>query len=288
MLPFKLPPPNGESENPRWNGSCWDLGNKKVDVLEYSTNYSGWSDDLTKLHEDSIGQNHPIDNASRQDAIAQIQHAITANANPIILEIGCSSGFLIRDLNKSFPEAHVIGSDVVKEPLNILAANIKIPFIRFDLLKCPLPDNCIDVVVMLNVLEHIEDDVTALQKVFNILKTNGTLVLEVPAGPKLYDSYDAQLNHFRRYSSFELQKKLEKVGFTIKRNSHLGFFLFPAFVFIKLMGKFANSKNNMAVEDRASKTSKSLLVLLSLKVEQAYFRKFTLPFGIRALITAKK
>lgn len=289
MLPFDLPPLAGYSFSPKWDGRNFIFGDQITPVLEYSENFSGWSDDLTALHEEAAGDSHPIDIASRDDAMAQVRK-LMPSARTVIMEIGCSSGFLIRDLAKSFSEAVIVGADVVKEPLYRLARTLPgIPLIRFDLLQSPLPDQSVDVLIMLNVLEHIEDDDVALQKAFNLLKRGGALIIEVPAGPSLYDAYDAELYHFRRYSASELEAKLTQAGFKVSRKSHLGFVLFPAFAAVKLLNKCSFfQKNKAVVRDKAASTSSSGLVNWALKFESKYLSTFQLPFGIRVLMTAQR
>lgn len=289
ILPFDFPPPVGCSVSPKWDGQNFVFGNQSAPVLEYSENFAGWSDDLTALHEEAAGDSHPIDLASRHDAVAQVKKFMPS-AHAVIMEIGCSSGFLIRDLAKSFPEAVVVGADVVKEPLYRLAKTLPgIPLIRFDLLQNPLPDQSVDVLIMLNVLEHIEDDVMALQKAFNLLKPGGVLIIEVPAGPSLYDAYDAELHHFRRYSASELQAKLTQAGFKVSRRSHLGFVLFPAFAAVKMLNKWLPTrKNKTVVRDQAASTSSSGLVKSAMEFESRYLASFQLPFGIRVLMNAQR
>lgn len=159
--------------------------------------------------------------------------------------------------------------------------------IRFDLLKCPLPNGVVDVLIMLNVLEHIEHDIDALQKAFNLLKPGGALVIEVPAGPHLYDNYDAELFHFRRYSSSELEKKLSDVGFSLRRKSHLGFLLYPAFAMVKFANKWLPVKNEKSkVSKQAASSSQSKLVDWAARLESRYLASFQLPFGIRVLAVA--
>jgi SAM-dependent methyltransferase len=286
-LPFDLPAPAGYSEFPKWDGRNFVFDDQITPVLEYSENFAGWSDDLTALHEEAAGDSHPIDLASRKDALAQVKRYLPTT-DAVIMEIGCSSGFLIRDLVKSFPESLVLGADVVKEPLYKLARDLPgVPLIRFDLLRCPLPDQSVDVLVMLNVLEHIEDDVTALKNVFKLLKPGGALVIEVPAGPRLYDSYDAELCHFRRYSASELKRKLNDAGFNVCRKSHLGFVLYPAFAAVKLLNKWLPSRRKKTlVRDQAVSTSSSALVNWAMKFESTYLSTFHLPFGIRTLAVA--
>lgn len=289
MLPFPLPPPAGFVNSPVWDGSKFLIDGSSQLVLEYSENFAGWSDDLTALHEEVSGDSHPIDIASRLDAITQVQEC-KPSGNAVIMEIGCSSGFLIRDLVQLFPDVSVIGADVVKEPLYRLAKSMRsIPLLRFDLLKCPLPRDSIDILIMLNVLEHIEDDKEALKRAFQLIKPGGKLIIEVPAGPTLYDDYDAQLQHFRRYSANELSDKLKGAGFHICRQSHLGAILFPAFASVKYLNKLFPKKNiKTIVKDSASKTGSSPLVKWAMNLESKYLQGTKLPFGIRVLVTAQK
>ena len=289
MFPFEIPMPEGCFDTPKWNGQHFVMDDLKTTVIEYSENFAGWSDDLTTLHEEAVGDSHPIDRASRQDAIAQVLKC-TPTDQAVIMEIGCSSGYFIQELVKTFPKHLILGADVVKEPLYQLANHLPgVPLFRFDLLKCPLPDNSIDVLVMLNVLEHIADDEGALHKAYHLLKPGGFLIVEVPAGPKLYDGYDAALCHFRRYTALELNAKLHKAGFTIRRQSHLGFLLFPAFAAVKLLNKMRGKRNNKTVvQSQASSTSGSWLVKWAMEAENKWLSGFQLPIGIRVLMTAQR
>jgi SAM-dependent methyltransferase len=288
-IPFPLPVPAGCSDFPVWDGQAYVFDGKCTPVLEYSENFAGWSDDLTTLHEEAAGDSHPIDQASRQDAIAQLRQFLPV-ANAVIMEIGCSSGFLIKDLVKTFPEVTVIGADVVKYPLYRLAKELPgVPLMRFDLLQCPLPDQSVDVLIMLNVLEHIDDDITALKNAYKLLKRGGVLIIEVPAGPYLYDQYDSELHHFRRYSATELQRKLVQAGFKTLRKSHLGFVIFPVFVLIKLLNKWSLFHNkNKVVREQAAKTSNNRWVKLAMSLELKCFARLSLPMGIRVLTVAQR
>lgn len=288
MLPFYIPPTRVDTAPPQWDGLNFVFDGQRTPVLEYSENFAGWSDDLTALHEEAAGDSHPVDLASRYDALQQVSKYLPSTQS-VIMEIGCSSGFLLNDLVKKFPKTVLIGADVVKEPLYRLAKSLPgIPLLRFDLLKCPLPDNSVDVLIMLNVLEHIEHDVDALKKAFNLLKPGGALIVEVPAGPALYDAYDAELQHFRRYSPIELQNKLKQAGFIVTRRSHLGFLLFPAFAAVKLINKWRHKKNTAIVRQQAANTSASWLVKIAMMVESKFLSGVHLPFGIRCQMTAIK
>lgn len=291
MLPFSLPSPDGSSDAPQWTREGFRLGEALVPVLEYNENFSGWSDDLTALHEDSAGDSHPIDIASRDDALAQLRIHLKSCVEPSILEIGCSSGFLLKSMVAEFPEATIVGADVVREPLLKLAKQLpSVPLMRFDLLKCPLPADSFDAVVMLNVLEHIEDDVAALRQVYRLLKPGGVLILEVPAGPHLYDAYDKTLMHFRRYRLSELCAEFRSVGFAVVRSSYLGFIVYPAFAYVKRRNQRArpSATSSALVASQASETSTSWALKTAMKLETRLRGLFRFPFGVRCLAVGKK
>lgn len=289
-LPFELPSPDGFTEHPVWTGSGFQLGGKRVSVLEYSENFAGWSDNLTTLHEESAGNAHPIDRASRADAVRQLGICLKGNSTPTVLEVGCSSGFLLDDISKELPRATLVGADVVRDPLYKLAKELPtIPLMRFDLLQCPLPDGVFDAVVLLNVLEHIEDDVRAMRQLFRLLKPNGVAIIEVPAGQHLYDSYDKALMHFRRYAMHDLVAKLQGVGFDVIRRSHLGYFIYPAFAYIKRRNQKHEFVDTQALVSRQARdTSSSFLMKMAMSVELLAGRYVSYPIGIRCLVTASK
>jgi SAM-dependent methyltransferase len=74
-----------------------------------------------------------------------------------------------------------------------------------------------DTVICLNVLEHIQDDRAALQRMHRLLKPGGRLALLVPAHPFLYNGFDKGLDHFRRYNKHDLRRQLEESGFHVRK-----------------------------------------------------------------------
>src|SRR5207244_3716787 len=80
-------------------------------------------------------------------------------------------------------------------------------------------------------------------QVQRILRPGGVAVIEVPAGPELYDVYDELLMHHRRYTAGGLRQLLSNSGFEIARFSHLGTFLYPAFYAVKQWNKWHVSRD---------------------------------------------
>jgi len=199
VLPIAFPAPPGYSEPPFWTGQGFRVGQIALPVLSYQVGASGWTDELTEFHEDVAGEDHTIDCSSREHAVSRLERWLPGSA-PVVMDVGCSSGFVLKLLRKRLPKAAVVGADYVRAPLDKLSKVMpEVPLLQFDLVKCPLPDRSFEGVVCLNVLEHIENDFAAVQQLHRVLKPGGVVVFEVPAGPHLYDVYDKQLLHFRRY-----------------------------------------------------------------------------------------
>ncbi|CCQ75473.1 putative Methyltransferase family protein [Magnetospira sp. QH-2] len=78
-----------------------------------------------------------------------------------------------------------------------------------------IPADSRDCVILVNVLEHIEDDHQALGDLYRILKPGGHLLLFVPAMQGLYSEFDRRVGHFRRYHKADLKAGIVGAGFHI-------------------------------------------------------------------------
>jgi 2-polyprenyl-3-methyl-5-hydroxy-6-metoxy-1,4-benzoquinol methylase len=72
-----------------------------------------------------------------------------------------------------------------------------------------------DTVFALNVVEHIEDELQVFENFYSLLKKNGMLIILVPAYNFLYNRFDKELMHFRRYNNTSLQALFKKDKFRI-------------------------------------------------------------------------
>jgi SAM-dependent methyltransferase len=78
-----------------------------------------------------------------------------------------------------------------------------------------------DSIVLVNVLEHIAEDQTFLNGAYAGLTPGGTLLLLVPALPRIYGSLDRAFGHYRRYTKTSLVSKLQVAGFGIIRLAYV-------------------------------------------------------------------
>ncbi len=291
-LPLSIPVPPGHQDAPVWTGRAFGVGNTTARILSYDLGSSGWTDELTELHESAGDEQHYINLASHEHAVSRMERWMTA-ATPVIIDIGCSSGYTVRLLRARMPHATIIGADFCWAPLEKLGRAIPdLPLLHFDLVNCPLPDNSLDGVVLLNVLEHIMDDSAAIGHVTRILKPGGIAAIEVPAGPGLYGIYDKQLMHFRRYRMTDLVKKVLASGLDILERSHLGFFFYPAFWITKkwdkcYLGSSPETQKRIVAKNMHLAQHSPLMHSL-MKLEARLRPRIYLPCGIRCLVTCRK
>ena len=88
--------------------------------------------------------------------------------------------------------------------------------------------NIYDVILYLDVLEHIEDYEKEILKAHNALKKGGYLLINVPAFQFLYSDFDKDVGHFRRYSKKDITNLCSNYNLEINRLKYydsIGFFL---------------------------------------------------------------
>ncbi|MES2790669.1 MAG: class I SAM-dependent methyltransferase [Planctomycetota bacterium] len=141
----------------------------------------------------------------------------SASSPPRILDIGCAGGVAFDDFSQ-FGEVHGI------EPDSQLVDSTprwrhRVEQTMFDAQY--QPQQPFDVILMLDVLEHIEDDQAAASKLLGILKPGGYAILTVPALGWLWSVHDDINLHFRRYHRRPLQQLLTQTGFQVRQLKYL-------------------------------------------------------------------
>lgn len=135
-------------------------------------------------------------------------NAVNPYCNGKIIEIGSGIGNLSQYLLQNY--ASVTLTDLRPEYCAVLKTTFQQhPHLEaVKLLDIARPDfeenntlllNKFDTVIALNVIEHIQNDVLALQNCKKLLAKNGQLIILVPAYKKLFNGLDSSLGHFKRY-----------------------------------------------------------------------------------------
>jgi len=202
-----------------------------------------------------------------------------------ILEIGCGTGGNLEILSNL---SEVTGLDVSKYALDFCRKRGVNNLALGRAEKTNFPSESFDLILMLDVLEHIKDDKKAIGETRRILKEGGYFLVTVPAYQFIWSEHDEILGHYRRYSISDFSKKLEEAGFDIIKISYFVSLLFPVILGYRILRKilFPKSKKNTAYVVLPKPINNFFIYLL--KLEGLLLKYFNLPFGTSILCIAQK
>lgn len=134
------------------------------------------------------------------------------------------------------------------QTINVI--NLDVADKDFDRKYSPLFET-FDTIFALNVYEHIEDDLLAAQNAKKLLKKGGKLVLLVPAYQWLYNNFDKELYHFRRYTKSSLGKLIKNSGYNLQKTWHFNFVgIFGWFFSGRILGKGSIPEGQMGLYNK--------------------------------------
>ena len=204
-----------------------------------------------------------------------------------ILDIGCSSGIFLKDLERvGFKLENLFGIDISEKAIaNCKTNGIQNAFVM-DAQKISLSEQ-FDIIVASDCLEHLLDDNAAIKNWTTLLKTGGKLYVFVPAFQSLWSKHDEVNMHYRRYTNKELKSKLITENLTILKSSYWNFFLFiPLYFFRKIDAVVSrNKKKEGQIID--GKITNSILLKLLL-FENKLLKYINFPFGVSTFCIAEK
>jgi SAM-dependent methyltransferase len=284
----------GGASLPAFAGGWIVDGSSPTPYLDYlvGDDAFNWSTELEDLHEREAAD-HFLDTWTRRAVLDGLE--LGRLPSPVVVDIGCASGVLLRDISREHAGAFLLGVDVVPSGLRVAHELVPdVPLLRASVLDLPLQDASVDAIASLNVLEHLADDVGALLEMRRVLRPGGRAAVVVPAGPGLYDFYDRHLQHERRYGRGELSRKAESVGLRVRLDAHLGSGLYPAFWAVKkrnrrLQRSMLPERERELVARHIHRTKDSRVGRALCALERrALERGIRLPFGIRAFAVVER
>ena len=202
-----------------------------------------------------------------------------------VLDIGCGNGFLLGLLSKSKKVYGIEPNEDLIKLTNEINPKLRI-YKGFAEEIDKFITNKVDSILMIDVLEHVKDDILQIKKIHNNLNGGGQFIVVVPAYQFLFGKRDKNNGHYRRYSKKDLIKKLSDNGFRIKFARYwniLGFF--PYLFYEKILKKELNT------ELRTTK-KKGLIKKLINKILNLWFKyvenNFNFGFGLTIICIAEK
>lgn len=193
-----------------------------------------------------------------------------------LLDVGCGAGINLAFLRDEFDCIGVEPDPVLVEKAR---SNSGVPVYE-GVLPSALPsfDRKFDYIMLLDVLEHIDDDLAALKSVALLLAPGGRIIINVPALPFLWSVHDEVNQHKRRYVMKELQRLISGAGLGVSFIRYWGSLPVPlAYLERRTMWSGAK-KEAYRVQTPSSRVNKLLQRILSL--EYSLTSSFKVPFGL--------
>lgn len=173
---------------------------------------------------------------ARRDILADyLQRYADLPRQARVLEIGCGTGHNLPMLAR-FGEIDAIEIDEA-------AGAIASQRLGKPVGTAPLPElagverGAYDLVAVLDVIEHIDDDVAALRAMADALKPGGCILIAVPAHQWMWSAHDVVNHHKRRYSKKTLDAAIRAAGLTHNGLRWFNSLLFPVAVAARVAGK---------------------------------------------------
>ncbi len=199
-----------------------------------------------------------------------------------VADVGCGIGLFLTLLEKSkrFAPHQMVGIDLAYSEPTLAVQGRTV--IRPD---WPAGD-LFDLILMMHVLEHVEDDRAMLADAANRLSDSGYIFIDVPAFPFLYSAHDRFLGHYRRYTTQSLEELVRSTGNLELVGVHYFFAaIFPAAALWRLLRGNEDEKRSSDLKPLPAWLNK--LLIKAHRVERS-FARFNNLFGLSALAIARK
>jgi len=177
-----------------------------------------------KPHVDLLERNtanprrHPWETARVEAIEALIRRLPVAPSS--VLDAGCGDGFVVKKLQSSFGFSEAIAYDLHLTPS--LVEELRSPGVHFVGALAELRQRRVDVVLLLDVLEHVERPAELLGRLAtDLLAAGGSIIVTVPAFQALFTQHDRDLRHSRRYARTEITEVAVAAGLEVVDGGYL-------------------------------------------------------------------
>lgn len=180
----------------------------------------------------------------------------------------------------------VIGLDA--DPLHARRLGPGLEYVVGKLEAAPLASGSCDVVLVLDVLEHLDDDVAGLSEAARLLKPGGLLLVTVPALPSLWGRQDVVSEHRRRYTKWSMRLAFAQAQLPRPRVTYFNAFLFPPVAAMR-WGRRALGLSHCGGTDLDDNHPGLMNELLGVvfAAERYVIHRVPMPVGVSLLATAR-
>lgn len=204
-----------------------------------------------------------------------------------VLDVGCGTGANGPALAAG--GRFVVGLDASAVPLGLAGTGERghAARLRGDALRLPFADGAFDLVVALDVLEHLDDDRDAARELRRVLRPGGALIVFVPALELLWGLQDDVSHHRRRYGRAELRALLGGAGFTVRRLTFFNSLLFAPILAARLAMRLRPPRALKSENELGGPLANALLGGI-FALEAPLLRRLDLPLGVSLAAVARR
>ncbi len=199
-----------------------------------------------------------------------------------ILDIGCGTGALIKELQAEDKE--IYGVDMSETALNFCKKQGVKNLFQAQATNLPFEDKSFSAILLLDVLEHIENEDKVMTEIKRVLKPGGVVIIFAPCFKFLWSNQDEISQHYRRYTMSQL-KELTKGKFNILKNSYFNFFLFPLILVVRLIINLFKIK--LIPEGKMNNNFLNKFFYFIFLQEIWFINFMSFPFGVSAFLVLK-
>ena len=187
----------------------------------------------------------------------------------------------------------VVGVDCSSQALDSVERPSPFSLVQADSEQLPFGKDAFQLVLMLDILEHIDDHQRILREAYATVRDNGYLLISVPAYRFLWGVQDILSHHKRRYTGGEVRELVQESGFSIRRLTYFNTLLFPIIASVRLLrrGQIKGGNGVGSGQSDFAMTKPGFLNELLLKIfssEKWWLRWVDFPFGTSILCLAQK
>lgn len=205
---------------------------------------------------------------------------------PLMLDVGCGTGMLLADLKE---RGHAIGLDFAPVALQYCRERQLDELGRADVRHLPVRSSTVDVILALDLVEHVPDDVGLLNEFSRVLKPGGTALLSVPAHKNLWSKHDVALHHMRRYERSEFIQLIKDAGLEpVKYSYGVATAYLPAMVYRRIRRTVQSPDTKPSTDEFPLPRLVNTGLRKIMELEARWLRRHSLPFGLSLLCVARK
>jgi SAM-dependent methyltransferase len=221
---------------------------------------------------------------ARRRILTQAIRRLELPPDPRIVDVGCGTGANLAMLAE---HGYVTGVEPSTRAASLARTSSGLAVLTAEAHETGLPDGRIQLVTMLDVLEHLDDEAPALREVTRLLQQGGYFLFTVPAFMMLWSGHDEALHHHRRYRRGPLRRLVEAAGLEVEWVSYYNASLFPPVAAIRLARRLVGGGSRSADVGQVSGWRSQLLEGL-FAAERHVVGRVPLPFGVSLIGVARK